>query len=101
MRRFGGRRVRPFMDYFRMRFPTDKEANFLTSRLSCPGIAVRRTASLRSPMTRASMRPHGETQPYMLHSLTLIMDCRVKPGKDERGARCGTGRLLQVLWEMR
>src|SRR4051794_27484511 len=38
-----------------------------TSRLSCPGIAVRRTASLRSPMTRASMRPHGETQPYRLH----------------------------------
>jgi hypothetical protein len=57
-----------------------------TSRLSCPGIAVRRTASLRSPMTRASMRPHGETQPYRLHTRTLIMDCRVKPGKDERGA---------------
>jgi hypothetical protein len=28
------------------------------------------------------------------------MDCRVKPGKDERWARCGWGRLLQVMWEI-
>ena len=37
------------------------------------------------------------TQPYRQHSWTLIMDCRVMPGKDEQGAWRGTGRLLQVM----
>jgi hypothetical protein len=42
-----------------------------------------------------------DTRLYRLYSLPLIMDCWVKPGKDEREARCDTRRLLQVMWEMR
>jgi hypothetical protein len=32
----------------------------------------------------ATMKPQGETQPYRLNLRTFIMDCRVKPGHDER-----------------
>jgi hypothetical protein len=39
--------------------------------LSCPGIAVQRTASLRSPMTRASIH------------LAKTLDGGVEPGHDE------------------
>jgi len=35
------------------------------------------------------MRPRNEAQPYGLSALRFIMDCRVKPGKDEREARRG------------
>jgi hypothetical protein len=50
--------------------------------VSCAGIAVRRTASLRSPMTRASIRCCGAEQSYDLKSLHSLMDPRVKPGGD-------------------
>jgi hypothetical protein len=55
---------------------------------SPPGIAVRRTSSLRSPMTRWSMLKCR----YSRHAATLSeqncrMDCRVKPGNDDMESR--------------
>ena len=58
-------------------------------------------------MTRGSMRPRSERQPYSLGLLNLIMDCRVKPGNDARcvAALCNsqahsTERALVVLREL-
>src|SRR6476659_6913629 len=55
------------------------------SHSSCAGIAVHRTASLRSPMPRI--------HPTTTH--LFKMDCRVKPGNDEhrdivKGYGCNT-----------
>src|SRR5438128_2035414 len=58
------------------------------AQVSCPGIAVRRTASLRSPMTRASIRRRREDRSYDLNLSHVLMDPRVKPGGDSGG--CGS-----------
>ena len=59
---------------------------FFTSSL--PGIAVRRTASLRSPMTRQSMaRCRSFVSPF------VSMDHRVKPGGDEGGSIAGNAQV--------
>ena len=52
--------------------------------VSCPGIAVRRTASLRSPMTQASIRWRNTQRSYEWHVRRVLMDRRVKPGDDSR-----------------
>jgi hypothetical protein len=50
-----------------------------THTSSPPGIAVRRTASLRSPMTRWSMLKGRDRESERL----LSMDCRIKSGNDD------------------
>ena len=61
---------------------------------SSPGIAVRRTASLRSPMTRRSMELRRTlvgpncTRPFG-------MDHRVKPGGDEQRVKPGDDKSLR------
>ena len=52
---------------------TSRRSDRMSKRSSYAGIAVRRIASLRSPMPRVSMRRHR------------FMDCRIKPGNDDEG----------------
>jgi hypothetical protein len=53
------------------------------SSSSPPGIAVRRTASLRSPMTRWSMLTCSYVSSGRLNQRIRRMDCRIKSGNDE------------------
>src|SRR5713101_4760216 len=53
----------------------------MRKRSSYAGLAVRRTASLRSPMTRVSMWP------------PRFMDCRVEPGNDDEKIERSVGRF--------
>jgi hypothetical protein len=51
--------------------------------VSLPGIAVQRTASLRSPMTRQSIRRCRKEQSYDWNLPHVLMDPRVKPGGED------------------
>ncbi len=61
-----------------------REMNAQQSPSSCAGIAVRRTASLRSPMTRASIPASAKRK----------MDGRVKPGHDD--CVCGEQPVMRL-----
>ena len=73
----------------------DRGGSFCTtSPLSLPGIAVRRTACFRTPMTRQSMSSAAKTA-VLLCLAHLITDARVKPAHDaECGARANLRRFL-------
>src|ERR1700722_9547956 len=58
-----------------------EECSRWTAQSSCPGIAVRRTASLRSPMSRASTSSR--------QGIKQDVDGRDKPGHDDECFRVG------------